>query len=69
MQKVVSETGPYLVSERRGRDFNFDIPYPIFFLIRITMFSMPLLGDEYIVFVYFWILLYRVSQKKRTFRT
>ena len=53
MQKVLSETGPYLVSERRGRDFNFDIPYPIFFLIKITIFSVPLLGDEYIVFVYF----------------
>ena len=58
VQIVLSETGPHLVSERRGRDFNFDIPNPIFFLLRITIFSMPVLGDEYIVFVYFWILLY-----------
>ena len=58
MQIILSETGPHLVSERRGRYFNYDIPYLAFFLIRITIFSMPLLGDEYIVFVYFWILLY-----------
>ena len=58
VQKVLSETGPHLVSERRGRYFNYDIPYLAFFLIRITIFSMPLLGDEYIAFVFFWILLY-----------
>ena len=39
MQIILSETGPHLVSERRGRYFNYYIPYLAFFLIRIKIFS------------------------------